>query len=652
MGKIEVAASTSLGRTAYGHDIRDTRTFNVNPELSKDNITLIDNLNGKTVEEYTNEMMQPIIDEYNIGKKKSRQISTDYVTWHRNNKNLQNTALSYEFVMQYGEHETLGKKYYESKGEEHERLKKEFEETYKKWIAEFQEKFPHLKVLYAVIHFDEDGRMDLPENERKGLIGGTPHLHICIQPVGEYDKKGLQQQISISKALANDGIERVQTRAEAQQEGGFQLKRLFNTIKHEIQEPSLEEMGYAIKQEQHGREHIDSQLFQQEKKIIDQEIEQIKAQQQDEINKQQAEFEEIQRQNQTTLDAQTRQVNAAKQQLQTLQDKKEEVKDEISQLGENIQTLSDQKSELEKATKTAQQEKDTIEKQKEQAQKELAQTQEELETDKKTIKKILGKIPKLTRVKVSGMFIENYRYEGKKEEMETIAKALGVLETLDEQKDKIRAEQARINAEKTAIRGRLDQAKAYEQSAYEHDVRNREAFERAVNERAKEMIRPLNQQINELTETVEGYNSQYQDICFFVQQQFGLSTEEFEHQIEGIRIAQDLIDRGLHAEAKYEDIIDYLEYKECPELAFNMVKAQKNAINNAVQKALSTGTFEERTAHSKDITKFHNELLALKKGKEYFANKGTKAFGRVDWKMQNMLDDLARNNPYDGHDER
>lgn len=62
---IQVGASFSTGRVAYKHDTRETISPNVSKGLMGDDIILEDNLKGESIEDYTNKIMQPYIDEYN-----------------------------------------------------------------------------------------------------------------------------------------------------------------------------------------------------------------------------------------------------------------------------------------------------------------------------------------------------------------------------------------------------------------------------------------------------------------------------------------------------------------------------------------------------------------------------------------------------------
>ena len=236
-----IAASFSTGKEAYAHDIRKSIKGNVDKDRIQDNITLIDELQGKSIDSYIDSMMQPTIDEYNAKqKKKCRRIDTPYTEWHKSNKTLSQSKLVYEAVAQVGEHETLGKRYYEAEGQEKEELKKYFEDFYKQLLQQFQEKYPHLKVLWATIHFDEPR--------------GTPHCHIAFSPIGEYEKQGMSKKISIGRALELDGITRVKDKTEAMKLGGYQLTKLYREVKRDMEQMLLQQ-GFTLKQEQHGKKH-------------------------------------------------------------------------------------------------------------------------------------------------------------------------------------------------------------------------------------------------------------------------------------------------------------------------------------------------------------------------------------------------------------
>lgn len=257
---MELAGSFSRGRVAPHHNNRvppktekdlEKIPKNVDPSRIQDNVTLIDLVKEKSLDEVVNELMQPYIDEYNSKQKRNdRKIQTPYAEYWRNNPKFNKGQLTYEFVMQVGEHETFGKEYYNATGEDKLTKKYLFEEIYKEGLEKFQKAFPHLKVVQAIIHFDE------PD--------GTPHLHIEVVPIGENYKQGLSHNVSIGNALGCDGIERVQERGA---EGGFQLKRAYEKIHHEIVNNLIKEYypSCEIKTEIHGLKHQDQRTWFQNK---------------------------------------------------------------------------------------------------------------------------------------------------------------------------------------------------------------------------------------------------------------------------------------------------------------------------------------------------------------------------------------------------
>lgn len=253
---MKVAASMSVGRLAPKHslDIDGIRAIspNVTPSLIKDDVVIIDRLrrpdgSHMTIEEYTDQQFQPYIDQYNAKqRRKDRQIQTGYCEWHRSNGTLSQGKgeLAYEAVLQYGSHEDLGGEYYspDTTPERKAQLRAEYEGVYRQWVADLEKNFPHMTLVFAVAHFSE--------------TEGTPHLHVCMQPQADCSR-GLAKQVSIGRALAQDGIERLDSREEAKQAGGYQLARFYQRFHHEYQNPSLQRLGYEIKAEQHGLKHME-----------------------------------------------------------------------------------------------------------------------------------------------------------------------------------------------------------------------------------------------------------------------------------------------------------------------------------------------------------------------------------------------------------
>ena len=268
---MKIAASMSVGRLAPKHslDIDGIRAIspNVTPSLIKDDVVIIDRLkrpdgSHMTIEEYTDQTFQPYIDQYNAKqRRKDRQIQTGYCEWHRSNGTLSQGKgeLAYEAVLQYGCHDDLGGEYYspDTTPERKAQLRVEFEGVYRQWVADLERDFPHMTIIFAVAHFSE--------------VEGTPHLHVCMQPQADCNR-GLAKQVSIGRALAQDGIERLDSREEAQQAGGYQLARFYQKFHHEYQNPSLQRLGYEIKAEQHGLKHMEKDgyavVMEQAEKIV------------------------------------------------------------------------------------------------------------------------------------------------------------------------------------------------------------------------------------------------------------------------------------------------------------------------------------------------------------------------------------------------
>lgn len=254
----EIGTSASIGPVAYAHDAnqpsRETAK-SVTKELSKDNVKLIDELIGKPIDEYIDELLQPSIDEYNERqKRKDRKINSSYSEYHKLNDNK--GEMVYSIVFQYGEHETLGKKYYEATDpKEKERLRKEFIDVYSKWLKDWQEQFPSMRIAWAYIHFDE--------------VNGTPHLSTGVIPISSNFKKGPKTQISMSKCLEECGIKRIDTKKD-----GYQLARAFQQFR-KIQERDLKELGYEIKPYKGGK-HQDCETYRQLMDEADERIEKAK----------------------------------------------------------------------------------------------------------------------------------------------------------------------------------------------------------------------------------------------------------------------------------------------------------------------------------------------------------------------------------------
>lgn len=267
-----IAASNSLGRAAYFHDMRLSFTNNITRELSRDNVVLVDELKGRSVDEYLDELLQPAIDEYNSKqKRKDRMINSSYTEWHRQDK--RKGELVYELVMQYGDRDTIGQAYYHAEDPASKQaMREEIEKVYRKWLKDWQEQHPGMKVLWCAIHFDEEN--------------GTPHMHMAVSPIAHDFKRGPATQVSMTKCLDNDGF----PRAGAKE--GYQLMRAFTKFR-ETQEADLIELGYEIKPPTRGK-HDEPEIFREVEAARD-ELEAVE----DRISEEQARLQEMEEKRRT-----------------------------------------------------------------------------------------------------------------------------------------------------------------------------------------------------------------------------------------------------------------------------------------------------------------------------------------------------------------
>lgn len=254
---MEIGYSISAGRPAYDHVVRNTISPNVDKSAIQDDVVLVDEVQGRNVREYLDELLQPAIDEYNATHRKDRQIDMTYTEWHKSQGNKGD--LFFEYVLQFGDGETLGREYYqaakdaaENPGDKElqqrkEDMKKVFVDMYTEWKNELEK--CGFKVAYASIHFDE-GFKEVNGKE----VCGTPHLHAGVVPIPEYDfKRGPKKQISMSKMLEEHGFNRVEKLKDAKidenQKHLFQQGRFFVKFR-EYQERTLQRKGFEPKRQE------------------------------------------------------------------------------------------------------------------------------------------------------------------------------------------------------------------------------------------------------------------------------------------------------------------------------------------------------------------------------------------------------------------
>ncbi len=299
---MEISGSISRGAVAIRHDMREGNELpqNIDSKLSEDNKVLECNLREiektdkkgnkkivhESVESWINRRMQSAIDAYDAKQKPCRKISIkygDYVSWHNENNKFKGKPLdlAHEWVVQVGEHyqqvwnertkkneilldengapkKSLGAYYYEGTEEIKAKMRDEiFIPIYKKILKHFKEKFPHLEIIEATIHFDEPN--------------GTPHLHIVSVPIGEKFGNGLQERVGFGHAIANDGIERSKNRND-----DFQMERMYAEMNAYIKEQIKKNVHlkeYELKKTVKGRKHEPADKYRSPAGAVKQEVE-------------------------------------------------------------------------------------------------------------------------------------------------------------------------------------------------------------------------------------------------------------------------------------------------------------------------------------------------------------------------------------------
>ena len=333
----KMTVSMSHGRGAILHDVRKEISANVDTNLGTNNEIFCDKLRdyNYSVEAYTNAKFQPCIDAYNVGKKKSRQIHETY-TEHvaKENEKLikkaeenklkgikanvrKPTQLCHEYVLQIGNRETNGT------------LDTDIEmnrEYCREILKQIQEKYPHCDVLLATFHGDEPN--------------GTPHMHINVQFTGEGYEKGLNQQISISKALELDGFERSNNR------GDYAINRWTNDVQESIMAPELAKLGIEREVLGEHRQHEDIRFFREKAKEEVRALEEVRTQAKNELQEIKTEGQHLVEQN-NSLRETSYQLQEGVQNLKFDKNSLEEEKMRIQAKIEELKPMAQEVSHLE-----------------------------------------------------------------------------------------------------------------------------------------------------------------------------------------------------------------------------------------------------------------------------------------------------------------
>lgn len=174
MGRI----SMPIGKGSISHNRRnypdDRWPDHIDRSRTEENILLVD----KTLNEAYDEIFGEAIAEYNAKQIRPDRRIDDYQQKLLHSKNGE--KLMYEYVLQWGKKEDF---------EKNPKLRDVAKAALEKYVADFPDRNPHIKIVGAYIHMDEQ----------------SPHLHLDVIPVADGYKKGLKLRNSLDRALQQQG---------------------------------------------------------------------------------------------------------------------------------------------------------------------------------------------------------------------------------------------------------------------------------------------------------------------------------------------------------------------------------------------------------------------------------------------------------------
>ena len=169
MSKALTFSKQSGGNIEHNNRTEKRERDNIDKERSKNNITLV----NIPIKDFYEQEFSEAVKNYNEKQKRPSRKIGNYLEKVQKDKQLNEF---YEILVQIGDmHDTNCK---DNPLNEIELLKK--------YVSDFQERYPNLKVFNAVIHLDEE----------------TPHLHLNYVPITENCKTGISKQNSQTKAFA------------------------------------------------------------------------------------------------------------------------------------------------------------------------------------------------------------------------------------------------------------------------------------------------------------------------------------------------------------------------------------------------------------------------------------------------------------------
>lgn len=166
--------SVMVGKGSVRHNNRDFMAENVDAERTHNNIVYC----NESIKSVYHQLFDEALEKYNSKQTRKDRMINDYYEKIRVGKQ---EKLFHEVILQIGNKEDM---YADSKNGQ---LAKTVLDRYMK---NFQERNPNLKVFSAHLHMDE----------------ATPHLHIDFVPFTTGSKRGLETRVSLKKALEAQGF--------------------------------------------------------------------------------------------------------------------------------------------------------------------------------------------------------------------------------------------------------------------------------------------------------------------------------------------------------------------------------------------------------------------------------------------------------------
>ena len=166
----EHTLSITVGGGDIRHNNRLFRPSNVDHSRTPDNITLI----KEDIHDAYHRLFDESVNKYNESQKRNdRKIKNYFDKIYRSKKEKP----FYEFIIQVG-------------NQTDQPDQKKCETILEDFHKMMQKDYPNMAIFNSVIHVDES----------------TPHLHLDFIPIGQGYKKGMQNRVSMQKALQNLGF--------------------------------------------------------------------------------------------------------------------------------------------------------------------------------------------------------------------------------------------------------------------------------------------------------------------------------------------------------------------------------------------------------------------------------------------------------------